>query len=149
MKNIISHFIFALLCLCPFIDAACGSGCTLAAQEATTLSSFGEIDAKGLKALIDSEIPFVLIDARGDKWNDSNIIPGAQLASYENSQQELQKIISSENSLVVVYCYSATCPLSMRLVNRLLEWGYTNVILYDAGLKEWRDSLGYPVENIL
>lgn len=110
--------------------------------------TYGHVDAQGLKAMIDSQIPFVLLDARGQKWNDNNIIPGASLASYEDSYEEISQLISVPESLIVVYCYSATCPLAFRLVQKLIDYGYPNVIEYTAGLKEWRDGFHYPVDTI-
>jgi rhodanese-related sulfurtransferase len=89
-----------------------------------------------------------LLDARGEKWNDGNIIPGAVLLSYENAEEDVQRLAPHKDSLVVVYCFSFTCPLSTRLAHKLIEWGYTNVVEYPAGLKEWRDVAGYPVELI-
>ncbi len=121
----------------------------LQSEEAVQTAVYGHIDARGLKSLIDAKTPLTLLDARGDKWHDNSIIPGALLASYEYTPEELQRLIPHADSLVVVYCFSFTCPLSTRLAVKLVELGYTNVIEYPAGLKEWRDVAGYPVEDIL
>ena len=90
----------------------------------------------------------MLLDARGNQWHDGNIIPGAALAWYEDSGEEFEKIIPDVETLVVVYCYSFTCPLSPRLATKLVELGYRNVVEYPAGLKEWRDIANYPVDTI-
>lgn len=116
--------------------------------EAVQQAINGHIDAKGLQALMDSRVPFVLLDARGHKWHDNNIIPGAEMASYETSAEELAEIIPETDSLIVVYCYSFTCPLGRKLVKHLVEVGYTNVIEYPGGLTEWRDIASYPVDTI-
>jgi len=140
----------SLTCLCfsSFINTVDEGDRFLQSEEAVKSATYGHIDAKGLKALIDSETPFVLLDARGDKWHDGNKIPGAKLASYENSSAELEQIIPNMDSLIVVYCFSFTCPLSPRLAQKLIEWGYSNVMEYPAGLKEWRDIANYPIEMI-
>ena len=117
-------------------------------EEAVTTARFGHIDAKGLKAMIDSKTPFTLIDARGDKWSDGNTLPGAKFASYESSEELLESIIPQKDSLVVVYCFSSTCPLSPMMIERLLEIGYSNIVEYPAGLKEWRDIAHYPVDIV-
>jgi len=117
-------------------------------EEAVQTALYGHIDAKGLQALIDSKTPFVLLDARGNKWHDHNRIPGAILASYETPDEELVSIIGDQETLVVLYCFSFTCPLSERLAKKLVALGYTNVIEYPAGLQEWRDIAGYPVDVI-
>lgn len=117
-------------------------------EEAVKLATYGHIDAHGLKALIDANTPFVLLDARGHKWNDGTMIPGAILASYEFSSEELEQIIPNQYDLIVVYCYTSACPLSKYLANKLVEFGYNNVVEYSGGLKEWRDIAGYEVVPI-
>lgn len=120
----------------------------LQSEEAVKQSTYGHIDAKGLKALMDSQTPFVLLDARGNKWHDQTMIPGAWLASYENSAEDFEMIIPNKDALVVVYCFSFTCPLSTKLALKLVDLGYHNVVEYPAGLKEWRDIAEYPVDII-
>ena len=120
----------------------------LQSEEAVMFASYGHIDAKGLKGLIDSHVDFVLLDARGHKWHDENIIPGALLASYEYTPEELALLIPDTDKLIVVYCFSFTCPLSPRLADKLVEMGYKNVVEYPGGLKEWRNIANYPVDNI-
>lgn len=148
MKKYIYSLLLASICFSPFVAFANSGERFLQSEEAVKTALYGHIDAKGLKALLDSKTPLVLLDARGDKWHDGNIIPGAILASYENSEEELKMLISSKDCLVVVYCFSFTCPLSSRLAQKLVEWGYTNVVEYPAGLKEWRDVAHYPVGSI-
>lgn len=128
--------------------AATESGRFLQSEEVVKSATVGQIDAKGLKALLDSYTPFIVLDARGNNWHDGITIPGANLASYQSSPEEIDFIIPHHDTLVVVYCYSFTCPLSQRLANYLVELGYINVIEYSGGLKEWRDIAGYPVEVI-
>jgi phage shock protein E len=147
MKKTIFSALMVTICMTSLLSAVEGQRFQQS-EEAVKSAVYGHIDAKGLKALIDSQTTFTLLDARGNKWNDGNIIPGAQLASYEYSPEELDTIIPNKETLVVVYCYSFTCPLSPRLAQKLVDWGYTNVIEYPAGLKEWRDIAGYPVDKI-
>lgn len=147
MKKFILSIILVALCFSTAMHAVDGERFQQS-EEAVKNATYGHIDAKGLKSLIDSQTPMVLLDARGSKWNDNNIIPGAMLFSYENTQEELSQIVPSKDALVVIYCFSFNCPLSNRLALKLIEWGYTNVIEYPAGLKEWRNIAGYPVDVI-
>lgn len=143
MKKILFAFV------CAFSSLAAVDGERFKqSEEAVQSAVYGHIDAKGLKALIDSQTPFVLLDARGENWHDGNKIPGAQLASYLDSPEWIDQLIPYSDSLVVVYCYSFTCSLSPRLAEYLVDLGYANVIEYPAGLKEWRDVANYPVETI-
>lgn len=118
-------------------------------EEGVKVATYGHIDAKGLKALMDASTPIFLLDARGNKWNDGTMIPGAILASYEFSSEELEQIIPNQNDLIIVYCYSFACPLSRYLTDKLVDLGYKNVLEYPGGLKEWRDVAGYPVAPIV
>lgn len=147
MKKTIIGLLSAL-CLFSSIGAVMEGERFQQSTEAVKSATYGHIDAKGLKNLIDSQAPLTLLDARGIEWHDGTIIPGAELAFYENSPEELDRIIPHKDSLVIVYCFSFTCPLSDRLAQKLIELGYANVLEYPAGLKEWRDIAGYPVESI-
>lgn len=149
MKKLICCLGLMSLCFSAFIGATVIEGARFKqSEEAVKFATHGHIDAKGLKALMDADVPFVLLDARGKDWNDPNIIPGAKMASNKSSTYELQKKIPNLESLVIVYCYSFTCPYSPRLIDHLIEKGYVNVIEYPGGLKEWRDTANYPVETI-
>jgi hypothetical protein len=148
MKKAILTLLLASSCCFSFIEAAVEGERFLQSEEAVKVATYGHIDAKGLKSLIDSQTPFVLLDARGENWHDGQVIPGGQLAYYEDSPEKVDLIIPYKDSLVVVYCFSFTCPLSRRLADKLIEWGYTNVVEYPAGLKEWRDVANYPVDVI-
>lgn len=117
-------------------------------EEAVKLATYGHVDARGLKALMDTNTSFFLLDARGHKWNDGTMIPGADLASYEFSSEELEQLIPHRDHLIIVYCYNFTCPLSRYLADKLVELGYHNVLEYPGGLKEWRDIAEYPVVPI-
>lgn len=148
MKKDIIYFLLMLICCFSFIDAKVEEQICVQSEEAVREALYGHIDAKGLKALIDSQTSFVLLDARGRNWHDVGIIIGAKLASNEYSFEEIEQIIPHSDSLVVVYCFTSTCPLGNRLIDKLIEYGYTNIVKYPGGLKEWRDVAYYPVEFI-
>ena len=124
-----------------------GARC-IQSEEAVKQATYGHVDARGLKALMDANTPLMILDARGHKWNDGTQIPGAVLASYEFSAEELEQIIPDPNTLVVVYCYSFGCPLSRYLTDKLVDLGYNNVLEYPGGLKEWRDVAEYETALI-
>jgi phage shock protein E len=149
MKKIKILIIAIFLVTSSTIYALSGEGTRcIQSEEAIKVATYGHIDARGLKALMDANTPFLLLDARGHKWNDKTRIPGAILASYELSSEELEQIIPNRNDLIVVYCYTFTCPLSRYLIDKLIEFGYPHVLEYPGGLKEWRDIAEYPVVSI-
>lgn len=104
------------------------------------------IDTEGLKALMDSHASFVLLDARGEKYHDESIIPGAKLAFYKDSKEKLTSMIPDKSTLVIVYCFSPACPLAGRLAKKLIDLGYTQVMEYPGGIEDW--SKHYPVETL-
>ena len=106
------------------------------------------IDTETLKEVMESGSPFILLDARGDHWNDRNIIPGAKLAASDFSEARLASLIPSKESLIIVYAFSASCPKGRMLVDKLMSLGYQNIMEYPEGLKVWRDVSGYPVDEI-
>lgn len=148
--NKIMQFLLIIACLWTSsqIYAVYENATSIEAEEEIPEAAYGHLDARALKALIEADVPFMLLDARGDKWHDGNKIPGAQLASYEYSPEELEKIIPHADLLIVVYCYTAKCPLADRLADKLVHLGYKNVLVYLGGLKEWRDLAHYPIELI-
>lgn len=139
MKNIL---LFLLIICATMSSFVYGDSRTVETEEVVTS---GHVDAKGLKALMDTGASFVLLDARGDKWNDNAIIPGAHLAWHEDDEF---KMIPHKDALVIVYCYSWKCPYAPKLVKKLIKLGFENVVEYSAGLKDWRDIAGYPVDTI-
>lgn len=111
-------------------------------------AQYGHIDAKGLKALIESNIPFTLIDARTRPVGDKNVIIGSKFARASDTDEYIFSVIPNLNELIVVHCYSYSCPYAGSLAHRLLDLGYTNIIEYSGGLREWRDIAFYPIEVI-
>ena len=97
----------------------------------------GHIDTKGLAALIASEVPLVILDARSGHWDDGKRIAQAQALSYETTAEQARALIPSKDSLVVVYCTGVHCPASGWLAKRLAELGYSNVLKYEEGIEEW------------
>ena len=148
MKKLALLLLSVSLCFSLISYASMQEQPCILSEEAVKLATFGHIDAKGLKSLMDSQADFLLLDARGDKWNDPHIIPGAIQASAENSALELDVIIPHADTLIVVYGFSSTCPKSTRLAEKLVLLGYRNIIKYSAGLQEWRNVANYPVETI-
>ena len=104
------------------------------------------IDAKGLKALLDTKAPMVLLDARSGKYDDGQRIPGAKQMNPDATDADIAKAAPSKDALIVAYCTSLKCPASKMLAENLVKLGYKNVIKYPGGIEEWV-KLGNPVEK--
>jgi rhodanese-related sulfurtransferase len=131
-----------------FFSAAFAGEIVQEPAQVQSAAPFGTIDSKALKALMDTHTPMVLIDARGDDWNVGTTIAGAKLARHDSPVELFSKLIPQKDTLVVVFCYSASCPLGPKLRDKLVSLGYTNVIEYQGGVTDWRDVAKYPTEPL-
>ncbi len=116
-------------------------------SEAQTEVACGTIDMLGLEALMNSKAPFVLIDARTDKYFDGTLIAGAKRLNVESSQADVEKLLPSKDALIVVYCAGVGCPASKMMAGRLIKEGYKNVIDYHHGIREWKAN-NKPIEKL-
>lgn len=103
-----------------------------------------EITPQTLKALIDSQQPFHLIDVREADELPSGRIATAIHLSKGIIERDIEKQIPDPQAPIVVYCSGGfRCAL---VANSLQNMGYTNVSSLDTGLQGWIDS-GYPIEK--
>lgn len=123
---------------------ACAKGDGSASQDSQASAKI--INIEELKSLVDSKTPMALIDARGDKWFDGNLIIGAQRLPSDVSLEAIESTLPDKNELIVVYCGGEQCPASKILAKRLVELGYKNVNDYHGGIKEWTAN-SYPTEQ--
>ena len=104
----------------------------------------GIIDAKGLKTLLDSNANVVVLDARTDEWfiKHPMVIKGAKRLPLNARPEKIAQTLPSKDTLIIVYCYSAGCPAAQLLAENLRRNGYSHIIEYANGLKEWAYTLG-------
>ncbi len=98
---------------------------------------YREIHTRTLKEWYDAGKTMTVVDARSKPYYDGTLLPHAIWLPYDASVKELNAAIPKKNSLVIVYCWSAQCPASQCLVDRLIANGYTNIYKYPEGLQEW------------
>jgi rhodanese-related sulfurtransferase len=98
-----------------------------------------EIGTSVLKTLLEAKVPLVLLDARGAR---PERIPGAIPLALNADEDVVKNAVPSTDTLVVTYCGSLKCPLSVRLAKRLREMGYENVLEYRPGIKGWIEAGG-------
>jgi rhodanese-related sulfurtransferase len=82
----------------------------------------------------------VLLDARTGKWDDKTRIPGAQSLNDKSTKDEVEKVITTKDTLVIVYCVNLKCPASKNLYIHLKKLGYKNVLEYPFGIERWLES---------
>lgn len=103
------------------------------------------INTSGLKTLIDSGVPLVILDARSGKWDDGKRLPGALSLNSESKLEEITKVLPKKDALIVTYCSNLKCPASHKLFEHLKSNGYTNLIEYPEGIEGWLEA-GNPVK---
>jgi rhodanese-related sulfurtransferase len=104
------------------------------------------INTAGLKTLIDSGAPVIVLDARSGKFDDGKRIPGALSLTSEAKSEEVAKVLPNKESLIVTYCSNTKCPASHKLFEHLKSLGYTNLIEYPEGIQGWVEA-GNPVKE--
>jgi rhodanese-related sulfurtransferase len=88
----------------------------------------------------------VILDARSSKYDDGNRIPGAKTLNADCKAEDVAKIVSAKDAKIVAYCGSVQCPASKNLAQHLTGLGYTNVVVYEEGIKGWL-AAGQKVET--
>jgi rhodanese-related sulfurtransferase len=105
------------------------------------------INTSGLKTLLDSGVPVLLLDARSKKYDDGTRIPGAKTLTDKSSIEDIKKVIDNKEKLIVTYCSNLQCPASYNLYKHLKSLGYSNVMKYPEGIQGWKEA-GLPIRSI-
>ena len=88
----------------------------------------------------------LLIDARETRFYEGLRIPDAICLPF-NRRIEWEKTILKDrpkDAIIIVYCDSRICSLSMNLAVYLRDVGFTQVFYIGGGIESWRAE-GYPV----
>ncbi len=114
----------------------CGSSC---------IANPRTIEADELKKLLDTDKSNVLvINALSEEsFNDCHIA-GSMSASI--TRLGYQSRVWPMSQKIVVYCASPACHAAETAYYILSQIGFTNLLLYRGGMREWR-AKGYPVEG--
>ncbi len=109
--------------------------------------SYAEVNAKALKAIIDSGVPVTLLDTRPNLSKGDKQIPKSIHLKADSSDREILAALPAKNALIITYCEDLKCREDADLAAHLISMGYKNVIEYTAGVNDWVSS-DYPVELI-
>jgi rhodanese-related sulfurtransferase len=108
---------------------------------------YAEVNSPALKAIIDSGVPVIILDARPSLTKGDKRIPRAIPLRPTASPEQIASVIPSKNSLIVTYCEDLKCADDADLSTYLISLGYKNVIEFSTGLHAWM-SHNYPVEDV-
>ncbi len=101
-------------------------------------------DVQAVKAMLDSERRFYLVDVReANEWNAGHL-PRAIHLGKGIIQRDIETAIPDLSAEIVLYCGGGY--RSALAADHLQQMGYSNVWSMDGGLREWREA-GYPVDQ--
>jgi len=128
---LIAAFIFI-----PFINVA------IASDEEEV--PYKEISAEQLLDLQRNDKSIVVIDSRGEKHFDGEVIKGAQHLSVKDTNfGTLSKILPSKEAGIVFYCSNTACNASALSAYKAAASGYKKLYKYPGGIEEWKTK-GLP-----
>ena len=125
--------------------SGCGSSST-ETTDAATLSLDGHTHQKHLsfdqlKAAVASG-KYIILDARGDKYFNGELIPGAQRMASGTDAADILKALPNKEAAIITYCSNIKCPASKKLAGELAALGYTHIQEYPEGLAGWKGAGG-------
>lgn len=129
--------------VCGVKDAkkAATTTCALVCKEATMKEGVKEITYNQFMKIRNSGESYVLLDVLGEDSYKAGHIEGAKNLPVSGITKETAAGIIPENGApVVVYCGSFKCSASTKAAKKLTDLGYTAVLDYKGGLKEWKEK---------
>jgi len=104
------------------------------------------INTKGLKEKIDKGEEFILLDVRDTSYYDEEHIIGAvHLLISEMNEQKVDSMFDKDD-LIITYSEDINCPAKKIAAEKLIDYGFKNVIAYDESWKAWKEA-NYPTES--
>ncbi len=112
------------------------------------MADFQTITREELKDKLERDDQFVLLDVLGERSYTRAHLPGAEMvdAHGEDLLEQVESLVRDRDTEVVVYCASFDCQLSPWVAEKLIEAGYSRVLDYEGGLKDWVEG-GYELEG--
>lgn len=108
------------------------------------------ISREELRQRIDESNDFLLLNVLSEENFEDEHIPGSQNIPFDDDDSDfahrVEELVSDKNDYIVAYCASAECPASTNAASALEKAGFTNVRVYEGGMREWKDS-GCPLEG--
>lgn len=101
-----------------------------------------EIDVAGYRQLVESGVPFVLVDVREESEWAAGRAEGAIHLSKGIIERDIEARIPDKAAKIVLYCGGGF--RSALAADNLLKMGYSDPISLDGGWKAWLEA-GLPV----
>lgn len=103
-----------------------------------------ETDVHAVKARLEAEEKFTLVDVREESEWARGHLPGAVHLSKGIIERDIEERFPDKSAALVLYCGGGY--RSALSADNLQKMGYTNVSSMDGGWRGWNEA-GYPTEN--
>jgi len=82
-----------------------------------------------------------IIDSRKKTEYVKGHIEGAvSILNTEMTEQDLQNVVRDKDAAILFYCNGVRCLRSTSAIRKAKSWGYTNLIWFRGGWKEWTEK---------
>jgi rhodanese-related sulfurtransferase len=104
-------------------------------QGAITVTAEDTID------LILNNPDLIVIDARKKTEYVKGHIEGAiNMLNTKMKDEDLENVVADKSRAILFYCNGTRCMRSADAIRKAKSWGYTNLIWFRGGWKEWTDK---------
>lgn len=98
------------------------------------------INTSQLRTLLQGKTDVLVLDVLPKVAFDKDHIEGARNVPMDspNFLKDVERLASSKDKKIVVYCTSEACGTSGDAVRKLTAAGYKDVVKYEGGIEAWR-----------
>ncbi len=99
------------------------------------------VSAEEVIEMILADPELIVIDSRKKTEYLKGHIEGAiNLLNTRLEREEFERISADKSRKILFYCNGVRCLRSSDAINKVKEWGYTNLIWFRGGWKEWSEK---------
>lgn len=110
----------------------------------SSLKDIEECDVHQVKAMLDKEEDFSLVDVREDReWIQGHIV-GASHLGKGVIERDIGNVIVNKDELIVLYCQGGF--RSALAGENLKKMGYKNVLSMSGGFSDWLNN-NFPIDK--
>ncbi len=89
---------------------------------------------------------FHLVDVRDTPDYQKEHIVGAVHLLISDMTRKSAEALFGKKDVIVTYSQDINCPAKNIAAQKLMDWGFTNVLAYQGSWMEWKEA-GYPTEE--
>ena len=109
-----------------------------------TVKDIQTMSTEELAAKLNRREKFEFWNVLTNEYYSNENIAGSRHVPLDTIGREVASTNLPKDTEIVVYCAGPQCPQSGMVVEKLLTYGYTNVLAYEGGLEEW-EAAGLPI----